>query len=159
MKIRDTLWTIARKLHISFDDLLTVNDLDENSSIIPGVELVVPGLEEFNGVLDTTRVSFGENLGSISRLYNMPVENLVKLNRLTSPLELYVGVSAVIMGEEEITEIGGQRVTLSPGQSSLELAIQSNINPWTLINANGVGGSWDMIPGEVLLLSATPCLL
>ena len=155
VKAGDTLWTIARKLHISYDDLLTLNDLDENSSIIPGAQLVVPGLEELNGVLDTTRVSYGENLESISRLYSMPVEDLVKLNRLTSPLELYVGVSAVVMGEEEITEIGGQRVTLSPGQSTLELAIQSNINPWTLINANGVGGSWDLIPGEVLLLPGT----
>jgi biotin carboxyl carrier protein len=60
-----------------------------------------------------------------------------------------------VLGEEEITEVGGERATLSPGQSTIELAIQSNLNPWTLINANGLNGSWDLIPGEVLLLPGT----
>ncbi len=151
----DTLWTIARKLHISYDDLLTVNELTENSSIIPGTQLVIPGLEDLSGVLGTAIVAYGENLESISRKYDVLPEDLIKLNRLTSPLELYVGVSVVLIGEEEITEAEGQRVALAPGQSTLELAIQSNLNPWTLINANGEDGSWDLIPGEVLLLPGT----
>lgn len=155
VKAGDTLWTIARKLHISYDDLLTENDLTEESSIIPGIQLVIPGLEDLSGVLDTARVAYGENLESISRRYNVSQEDLVKLNRLTSPLELYVGVSVVLMGEEEIVETEGQRAALAPGQSTLELAIQSNLNPWTIINANGEGGSWDLIPGEVLLLPGT----
>jgi murein DD-endopeptidase MepM/ murein hydrolase activator NlpD len=155
VKSGDTLWTIARKLHISYDDLLAVNDLNTDSSIIPGEQLAIPGMEDISGVLDTIKVAYGENLESISRQYNVPVEDLVRLNRLTSPLELYVGVSAVIVGEEEIAEVGGQRVTLAPGQSALELAIQSNLNPWTLVNANGEAGSWDLIPGEVLLLPGT----
>ena len=152
VKAGDTLWTIARKLHISYNDLLAVNDLDGSGSIIPGMELIIPGLEDLSGVLDTVKVSYGESLESISRRYNLPAEDLIRLNRLTSPLELYVGVSAVLLGEEEITDVGGQRVTLAPGQSTLELAIQSNLNPWTLINANGEGGSWDLIPGDVLLI-------
>ena len=155
VKSGDTLWTIARKLHISYDDLLDVNDLNTSSSIIPGEELIIPGLDDLSGVLETIKVSYGESLESISRRYNVPAEDLIQLNRLTSPLELYVGVSAVVVGEEEIAEVGGQRVTLAPGQSALELAIQSNLNPWTLVNANGEGGSWDLIPGEVLLLPGT----
>jgi murein DD-endopeptidase MepM/ murein hydrolase activator NlpD len=155
IKSGDTLWTIARKLHISYDDLLAVNDLDSSSSIIPGMELVIPGLEDLSGVMDTVQVSYGEDLESISRRYSVPMEDLVRLNRLTSPLELYVGVSVVLIGEEEITEVGGQRVSLAPGQSTLELAIQSNLNPWKLINTNDEDGSWDLIPGEVLLLPDT----
>ena len=155
VKAGDTLWTIARKLHISYEDLLAVNDFDGSSSIIPGMELIIPGLDDLSGVLDTVTVSYGESLESISRRYNLPAGDLIRLNRLTSPLELYVGVSAVLLGEEEITEVGGQRVTLTPGQSTLELAIQSNLNPWTLIKANGERGSWDLIPGDVLLLPGT----
>lgn len=155
IKAGDTLWTIARKLHITYDDLLAVNDLDESSSIIPGTQLVVPGFEDLSGVVGTAPVAYGENLQSISRRYNVPVEDLIRLNRLTSPLELYVGVSAVLIGEEELAEMGGERVSLAPGQSALELAIQSNVNPWTLIDANGEEGSWDLIPGEVLLLPGT----
>lgn len=155
VKAGDTLWTIARNLHISYEDLLAVNDLTENSSIIPGIELVIPGLEDISGVLETIRVPYGESLESISRKYSVPLRDLVKLNRLTSPLELYVGVSTVLLGADQVSEMGGERVALAPGQSALELAIQSNLNPWTLLNANGVGGSWDLIPGEVLLIPGT----
>ena len=155
IKSGDTLWAIARKLHISYDDLLAVNDLDESNSIIPGAELVVPGLEDLSGVLGTIPVGYGENLESISRRYSVAPEDLVRLNRLTNPLELYVGVSAVVLAEDEIVEMGGQRVSLAPKQSTLELAIQSNLNPWTLVTANGEDGSWDLIPGEVLFLPGT----
>lgn len=155
VKAGDTLWTIARNLHISYDALLAANDLTANSSIIPGTQLVIPGLEDINGVLDTVKVSYGETLDSIGRRYGIPAEDLIRLNRLTSPLELYVGVSAVLVGEDEISEINGERATLAPGQSALELAIESNLNHWALINANGEVGSWDLIPGEVLLLPET----
>ncbi len=155
IKSGDTLWAIARKLHISYDDMLAVNELDGSSSIIPGTQLVIPGLEDLSGVLETIPVAYGENLESISRRYDVATEDLVRLNRLTSPLELYVGVSAVLIAEEEVAEIGGQRVTLAPGQTTLELAIQSDLNPWTLVNANGERGSWDLIPGEVLFIPGT----
>ena len=155
IKSGDTLWAIARKLHISYDDLLAVNDLDESSSIIPGAELVIPGLGDLSGVLGTIPVDYGENLESISRRYSMAPEDLIRLNRLTNPLELYVGVSAVVLAEDEIVEMGGQRVSPAPGQSTLELAIRSNLNPWTLVTANGEDGSWDLIPGEVLFLPGT----
>ena len=155
IKSGDTLWTIARKLHVSYDDLLAVNDLDSSSAIMPGQELVMPGMEDLSGVVATVPVSYGETLASLSRRYSVGQADLVRLNRLTSPLELYVGVSAVLIGEEEIAEMGGQRVSLAPGQTAIELAIQSNTNPWTLVNANGEGGSWDLIPGEVLFLPGT----
>ena len=155
VKAGDTLWAIARKFYVSYDELLAFNDLNTSSSIIPGTQLVIPGMQDFNGIIDTVRVSFGESLESISRRYQVPTEDLIRINRLTSPLELYVGVSAVVVGEEEITEMGGQRITLSPGQSALELAIQSNLNPWTMVTSNGEAGTWDVIPGEVLLVPDT----
>ncbi len=151
----DTLWTIARNLHISYDELLTANDLTADSSIIPGTELVIPGLEDYSGQLGTIKVAYGETLQSISRRYQIPRETLIRLNRLTSPLELYVGVSAVLVSEDGITESAGQRKTLAPGGTSLELAVQSGLNPWVLLNANGEEGSWEVIPGEVLLLPGT----
>lgn len=155
VKAGDTLWTIARKFYVSYDGLLAINDLNASSSIIPGTELIIPGLEDFGGVIDTVQVSYGETLESISRRYQVPTEDLIRINRLTSPLELYVGVSAVVVDQEEIREMGGERISLAPGQSALELAIQSNLNPWEMITANGEAGSWDIIPGEVLLVPGT----
>jgi murein DD-endopeptidase MepM/ murein hydrolase activator NlpD len=155
VKAGDTLWTIARKLHISFEELLSVNGLTEESSIIPGTELIIPGLGEISGVLSTTRVSYGESLESLSRRYRVSDEILIKLNRLTSPFELYEGVSAVLVAEEEVVERNEKRITLSPSQSSLELAVSQNINPWTLVLSNGEDGEWDLLPGEVLFVPET----
>ncbi|MEJ2446968.1 MAG: peptidoglycan DD-metalloendopeptidase family protein [Anaerolineales bacterium] len=151
----DTLWTIALNLHVSYDEMLAANGLTANSSIIPGTILEIPGLDGISGTLGTVDVPYGESLQSISRRYGVPEEEMIRLNRLTSPLELYVGVSAVVVGEDGISEQAGERKSLAPGQSALELAVQTGLNPWVLINANGEQGSWDMIPGEVLLLPGT----
>lgn len=155
VKAGDTLWSVARNLHISYDELLSANELTENSSIIPGTELVIPGLDQYSGQLGIIEVAYGESLESISRRYGIPQETLVHLNRLTSPLELYVGVSAVLLSESEIVPVAGERRALAPGESALELAVQNGLNPWSLINANGEGGSWEVLPGEVLLLPGT----
>ncbi len=151
----DTLWTIARKLHVYYDEMLAVNGLTENSSIIPGTELVIPGLDDLNGVVSTITVPFGETLQSISRRYQVPEDSLIKINRLTSPFELYVGVSAVLVAENEIEAQDNKRVSLAPEESFLEMAIKENLNPWTLVTANDQGGSWDLIPGEVLFVPGT----
>jgi murein DD-endopeptidase MepM/ murein hydrolase activator NlpD len=150
VKAGDTLWTIARNLHINYAEMLSVNGLTENSSIIPGTELVIPGLGEIGGVVSTVRVPYGETLQSISRRYHVPEETLIKINRLTSPFELYVGVSAVLAGEDEVTDQSGKRISLGVEESTLELAIQENLNPWTIVLDNAQDGSWDLLPGEVL---------
>jgi len=151
----DTLWTIARNLHVYYDEMLAVNGLTENSSIIPGTELIITGLGDLRGVVSTIKVPFGETLQSISRRYQVPEDSLIQINRLTSPFELYVGVSAVLVGENEIEVQEGKRVSLAPGESFLEMAIKENLNPWTMVTANHQGGSWDMIPGEVLFVPGT----
>ncbi len=151
----DTLWTIARNFHISYNDLLEVNNLTSESSIIPGTVLEIPGMEENSGVLSLVKVAYGESLQSISRRYDIPENTLVKLNRLTSPVELYVGVSAVLIGEEEVIDQAGKRTSLALEQSSLELAVLENLNPWDLVTTNAQDGEWDLIPGEVLFVRGT----
>ena len=56
VKAGDTLWTIARNLHVSYAELLALNGLDENSSIIPGTRLEIPGLNGSGGVVSTVRL-------------------------------------------------------------------------------------------------------
>ncbi|MGB2963884.1 MAG: peptidoglycan DD-metalloendopeptidase family protein [Anaerolineales bacterium] len=155
VKAGDTLWTIARNLHVSYDELLSENGLTGESSIIPGIVLDIPGMEEVTGVLSTVKVAYGESLQSISRRYDVPIDTLIHLNRLTSPVELYVGVSVVLASEEETIDHAGKRVSLAPEQSSLELAVTENLNPWDLVTTNAQHGEWDLIPGEVLYVYGT----
>jgi murein DD-endopeptidase MepM/ murein hydrolase activator NlpD len=151
----DTLWTIARKLHVSYDALLAENDLNESSSIIPGTQLQIPGLDGFSGVLSTVVVPYGESLASLSRRYQMSEADLIKLNRLTNPFELYVGVSAVVISQDNNIDPIGERTSLAPEQSTLELAVLEGLNPWILLTANAQKGESDLLPGEVVVIPGT----
>lgn len=148
----DTLWNIARRLHVPYGQLLEENGLTEDSAIHPGEKLTVPGLDSIRGVLTTREVAYGESLSSLSDRYRIGEGTLVRLNRLTSPQELYVGVSVVLLGDEdgEVVEYGGKRVTVRLGQSLLEAAVEEGFNPWTVVADNDLRGTWDVLPGGVV---------
>lgn len=148
----DTLWNIARRFHVSYQDLLRENNLTEDSSIHPGEKLVIPGLGSISGVLTTKTMPFGESLSSLSKRYQISEEVLVKLNRLTTPMELYAGLSVVLLANEEgeVSEWTGKRKTVAEGRSLLEAAVNENVNPWKVVSQNGLEGTWDLIPGEVV---------
>ncbi len=79
----------------------------------------------------------------------MPTDLLVRLNRITSPDELYAGSNLIIPQQGQTQPLSG---TASPqaGQSLLELAVAHGVNPWTLSDLNGLSGTWEALPGEVL---------
>ncbi|OQY32088.1 MAG: hypothetical protein B6I38_04965 [Anaerolineaceae bacterium 4572_5.1] len=143
----DSLWGIAHRLHIDYTALLVENGLTSESVVSPGVQLTLPGLEGIPGVVTTTTVPYGESLESLSHLYQIPKETLVKLNRITSPIELYAGVSLVIVGDGKS---GRGRTSPAEGESLLEIAVKENLNPWDLTSTNYLSGTWDILPGRVL---------
>jgi murein DD-endopeptidase MepM/ murein hydrolase activator NlpD len=145
----DTLWDIAQRFGVTVEDLRAYNGLAETDLLAAGFELVIPGLEGMQGELVTRTVPYGESLRSLSRRYQVPVEALVKLNRLVSPAELYSG-STLIISEASTGTAPGRRVTVAPGQSLLELAVLQGVSPWALLRANHLRGSWEALPGDVL---------
>ncbi len=145
----DTLWNIARRFGVTVNELASYNQIADPGKISPGDELVIPGLEGVQGVLETRTVPYGENLRSLSRRYQIPIEILLRLNHLTSPNELYSG-SDLILPESNATALKARRVSLTPGETLLELAVTQGINPWSLVTSNGLRGTWDGIPGDVL---------
>jgi murein DD-endopeptidase MepM/ murein hydrolase activator NlpD len=145
----DTLSYIASRFNVTLEDLESANpDIDPNT-LAPGQQLVIPGLEGVTGVLDTEIVSFGDSLRSISRRTQVPEEQLIRLNRLVSPSELYVGTSLIIPTQENQPALN-TRFTASAGESLLELAIKENSDPWTLTSLNKLDGTWETVPGDVL---------
>ncbi|MBS1249392.1 MAG: Murein DD-endopeptidase MepM [Chloroflexi bacterium] len=148
----DSLWGIAHRLHIDYQALLAVNNLSEESQVSPGTQLILPNLEGIQGFVTTRTVPYGESLESLSFRYQIPEEVLIRLNRITSPIELYAGVSLVVVGEMEgeMGETGGGRVSPAEGQSLLEIAVKEDVNPWELISTNSLSGAWDVAPGRVL---------
>ncbi len=118
------------------------------------MQLIIPGLEGMQGVLETRTVDLGEDLTSLSRRNQVPVADLARLNHLTSPGELYAGSSLVLPVRESASGLG-QRATISPGQSLLELAVLQGTNPWSIVQANGLAGTVGAIPGDTFFVHGT----
>jgi murein DD-endopeptidase MepM/ murein hydrolase activator NlpD len=145
----DTLSQIAVRFNVSLNDLLAANPSLNPNILTPGQEVIIPGLEGVTGVLETEIISFGDTLRSLSRRTQVSNEQLRKLNRLTSPSELYVGISLIIPKQAQQESLSA-RLAASPGESLLELAVKAGSDPWTLASVNTLAGTWDTLPGDIL---------
>ncbi len=147
----DTLWGIAQRFGVSMDALMQANGMTDANALAAGVRLVIPGLDGISGTLVTEPVPYGESLRSLSRRYVVPTDVLVRLNHLASPAELFAG-SDVVIPEAETPPVPTRRVLMEPGRTLLELAVLNKANPWTIVAANTLSGTWDALPGDVLRL-------
>lgn len=155
VKEGDSLWDIAQRFGVALDELAELNDIVDPNQVPVGTRLFIPGLEGVSGVLVTQPVPFGENLRSISRRYQIPGEQLSRLNHISSPAELFAGYSLVLPeGNEVIT--GTARTVIGAEQSLLELSVLGDANPWKIVLGNNLSGSWQAVPGDVLLLPGVP---
>jgi murein DD-endopeptidase MepM/ murein hydrolase activator NlpD len=148
----DSLWDIALRFRVTMDDLARVNGITDPNQLVVGAHLIIPGLEGIQGVLITRTIPYGETLRSYSRRYQVPEDVLVRLNHLTNPAELYVGSTLVIPEQNSGTSLA-KRSMVAPGQSLLELAVSTGVNPWVYVEANELIGTWSAIPGDVLFTS------
>jgi len=145
----DTLSYIASRFNVSLSDLLAANPSIDPNLLSQGQQVVIPGLEGVTGVLETEVVTFGDSLRSLSRRTQVSDVQLVKLNRLISPTELYVGISLIVPVQEGQTQFNS-RTSTGAGESLLELAIKQGSDPWTLSSINKLSGTWDTLPNDVL---------
>jgi murein DD-endopeptidase MepM/ murein hydrolase activator NlpD len=145
----DTLSYIASRFNVTMDELVAANPSLDPNFLSEGQEIVIPGLEGVTGVLETEIISFGDSLRSLSRRTQVSDEQLIKLNRLISPTELYVGISLIIPTQENQSSLN-TRIAASAGESLLELAVRQNRDPWSLSALNKLDGTWGTLPGDVL---------
>ncbi|MFZ2096076.1 MAG: peptidoglycan DD-metalloendopeptidase family protein [Anaerolineales bacterium] len=145
----DYLWDIAYRFHVSQADLENANGIVDPNQITIGQQLVIPGLEDIQGILTTEDISYGETLHSLSLRYHLSMDMLKRLNHLTSPNELYAGYSLVILQNNDPPSMG-KRITLSTGQSLLELAILNDTDPWTILAKNQADNSTSLLPDDII---------
>ena len=145
----DTLSFVASRFNVTLDELLAANPGVDPNFLSQGQQIVIPGLEGMTGVLETEVISFGDSLRSLSRRTQVSDAQLIKLNRLISPTELYVGISLIIPTQEGRNDLS-TRITPAAGESMLELAVKQNSDPWTLAEINKTGSTWNILPNDVL---------
>ena len=144
----DTLGTIAQRFGVPLNTLIEVNAITDPNSISVGMELKIPGLEGISGVLITQSVPLGETFSSMAIRYQVSPDILARLNRVTSPQELYAGASLVLPEDKEKGNTQAYAM-LEAGQSVLEISAGMNENPWTSTLLKKEYSESNQIPGEI----------
>ncbi|NLF51495.1 MAG: peptidoglycan DD-metalloendopeptidase family protein [Leptolinea sp.] len=145
----DTLGVIASKFGVSIDDIITINNIENPNILAAGQQIVIPGLEGVTGNLTAETIPLGSSLTSLSVKHQFPVSMLIKLNKITSPEEVYAGSSLILPVTDQISL--NRSVAIQPGESILETAAQVNQNPWIMILQNNLEKSWLANPAIPLL--------
>ena len=127
----DNLYSIAKNYNVSVEDLKEVNNLNSNILFI-GQELLIPSeviVEEDN--YDIYEVVQGDSLWKISKRYNIPVEELIKINNLTN-IDLQVGDKLLVPKKEE------EIYTVVTGDTLWSIAKKYNVTVTDLKNKNNI---------------------
>ena len=99
----DTLWSIARRFGVTVSQIKEVNNLKNNTLTI-GELLYIPTKETESVTKDVYTVKNGDTLYSIARKYNLTVDELKELNKLTSNT-LSIGQKLIVSKELPETEV------------------------------------------------------
>lgn len=146
----DTLSRVAARFGLTVNDLIDANQIENPDNVPAGTSLVLPGLDWVDGTLLDETLPLGETYRTISRRYKMDPLTFARLNEVISPTQVGAGFTMLLASDGNEDWDAG-RVAI-PAQTSLtELAIASNTNPWLLVGANKLQGTWAAIPGDVLL--------
>jgi murein DD-endopeptidase MepM/ murein hydrolase activator NlpD len=149
----DTLTLIASRFNVPLQALMAANNITDANLLSAGQELVIPGLEGVTGVLDTELINLGDSYRSLMRRTRIDLGLFQELNRIISPTELYVGASLILPRQENAPVYAS--ISPSVGESLLELAVRQGTSVWSLAALNGLGGSWDGLPGDTLYSSGS----
>ena len=129
---------------------MTANGITNANQLNACDTLIIPGMAGITGTLNTEVINFGDSYRSLIRRTQVSESLFKKLNHVVSPSEFYVGVSMIVPAQPASGQVLNKRVSLSPGQSLLELAVQQNTDVYTLERNNGLAGSWDGLAGDTL---------
>jgi murein DD-endopeptidase MepM/ murein hydrolase activator NlpD len=150
----DTLADIAAKFRVSAQDILQINQIAGPDSLKPGDRLVLPGFPGVSGVLTAHTLGFGEQLRSLSRREQIPIDTLLALNPITTPASLYLGSSIILPQSDPSTQLTATAV-LSAAEPLLALALIDGINPWLLAEQNSLEDLQTAQPGDPFFYSSS----
>ncbi len=145
----DTLAAIAYRFGLTVEELAQANGIADPNLLQPGQRLVIPGFEEVSGELTTVTVGYGETLPSLSRRYGVPLDLLRRLNRVTAPDQIVVGQPLVIPAAA-LDRPPQHRLQVRAGESLQLAAARAGVNPWVIVLADDLPGTWAALPAAVL---------
>ncbi len=144
----DTLWGIARKFGITVDELKSANNLKDNSLSI-GQLLFIPKEESETEEGEIYIVQSGDTLYGIANKFNLTVDELKKLNNLTSN-NLSIGQKLIVSMPSSKTTT----YTVSKGDTLYGIANKFGVSVDSIKSLNNLTSNTLSI-GQVLKIPST----
>lgn len=158
VKSGDSLWSIAQSYNTTVNTLKSLNGLTSNDLQI-GQTLKLPGnIGETPVESNTYTVKAGDSLWSIANKYGITVNELKRLNNLTSD-NLTIGQALRVPSSETGTTTGGtpttsNTYTVKSGDSLWKIANQYNVTVNAIKTLNGLTSD-SLTIGQQLLIPTT----
>lgn len=148
----DTLYKIANQYNVSVDELRKINNLTSDMLMI-GQRLLIPTREDIlQEDYKVYTVVKGDTLFRIARDFGVTVNDILTLNKLSSP-NLYVG-EQLLIPTNGIQIVGVVDYVVKPGDSLWKIANNCNVSVDDIIKFNNLD-STIIYPGAILKLSET----
>lgn len=149
VKKGDSLWSIANQFGITVDALKQANNLSSNQLQI-GQELMIPGSETTTPPSETISytVQKGDSLWTISRKYNVSVDDIIRANNLSSSA-LQIGQVLIIPTGQTSTPPSYRTYTVQRGDSLWAIANRFGVTVSEIQRLNSLSSNQLQI-GQVL---------
>ena len=145
----DFLSIVAARFSTTLDEIVRINQISDPNSIAIGDRIKIPSLKGISGTIFMQSVNLGDTLANISILSGMDVNDILKINKISSLSEVYVGSTLIL-----VQNTNGNRYsavdTFENGETSLEKAVLQKTNPEKLAKINRLNGSWDIAEKQLL---------
>ena len=155
----DSLWSIAKRYHVTVDALKSANKLTTNVLSIGQVLKIPRSVIEDNSGTEADIiyvVAPGDSLWAIARQYGVTVDQLKQVNNLVSDL-LSVGMELKIPTKSTIPPTNEMDVvyTVKPGDSLYRIALANNITVDQLRKYNNLTSDMLSVGQKLRIPSAT----
>lgn len=146
----DTLYSIARRFHVTIDAIVQANGLANPNFIRAGQVLIIPGVPEPGPKPTMYVVQPGDNLYRISLKFGVPLEAIVAVNRIVNPWYIRAGQVLLIPGDASPVPPPGQTYIVKPGDTVWSIAARFRVTPWAIISLNNLVNPNLIYVGQVL---------
>ncbi|NMB56066.1 MAG: peptidoglycan DD-metalloendopeptidase family protein [Leptolinea sp.] len=144
---------IASKFGVSAEEIIAVNKIENPNFLTVGNQIIIPGLEGVTGNLTAEVIPLGSTLDGLSIQHQFPISMLTKLNKITSPQEIFAGSSLILPVSDQASLRNVQ--ILRSGEALSETSVRINLNPWIVAIQNNLDETWQAIPSRPLYYSSS----
>ena len=154
----DNLWSLARKYDTEVSIIKQVNYLQSNL-LKPGSNLLIPVSKNDNEYFvpfEMHIVSEGDSIWSISRKYNISVDDIIEMNNLDPNKFLQLGQQLSIGNKNIYRNIDSKKRTIlysvKQGDNLYKIANIFDVNVDSILKINELD-EFNLIPGQIIKVS------